>query len=145
MVHIRRLRKKLADIDASTTFIETAWGVGYKLRGAPATPAMALKSEQARVLRRRVLGGLIRNLLLFSGAFALACLAIETFMVPSIANWVADSTSSWRTLNSSEQFQQILTDQGLLDDANLFDLWVNEAVESGYSNDAALSPRFKAK
>ena len=35
MVHIRRLRKKLADIDASTTFIETAWGVGYKLRGAP--------------------------------------------------------------------------------------------------------------
>lgn len=81
MVHIRRLRKKLADIDASTTFI-------------------------------------------------------ETFMVPSIANWVADSTSSWRTLNSSEQFQQILTDQGLLDDANLFDLWVNEAVESGYSNDA---------
>lgn len=97
---------------------------------------MALKSEQARVLRRRVLGGLIRNLLLFSGAFALACLVIETFMVPSIANWVADSTSSWRTLNSSEQFQQILTDQGLLEDANLFDLWVNEAVESGYSNDA---------
>ncbi len=97
---------------------------------------MALKSEQARVLRRRVLGGLIRNLLLFSGAFALACLAIETFMVPSIANWVADSTSSWRTLNSSEQFQQILTDQGPLDDANLFDLWVNEAVESSYSNDA---------
>ena len=97
---------------------------------------MALKSEQARVLRRRVLGGLIRNLLLFSGAFALACLAIETFMVPSIANWVADSTSSWRTLNSSEQFQQILTDQGLLDDASLFDLWVNEAVEGGYTNDA---------
>ncbi|MFR0868903.1 MAG: response regulator transcription factor, partial [Adlercreutzia sp.] len=83
-----------------------------------------------------VLGGIIRNLLLFSGAFALACLAIETFMVPSIANWVADSTSSWRTLNSSEQFQQILTDQGLLDDASLFDLWVNEAVEGGYTNDA---------
>ena len=35
MVHIRRLRKKLADIDAATTVIETAWGVGYKLRGAP--------------------------------------------------------------------------------------------------------------
>ncbi len=35
MVHIRRLRKKLADIDASTAFIETAWGVGYKLRGGP--------------------------------------------------------------------------------------------------------------
>ncbi len=35
MVHIRRLRKKLASIDSSTTFIETAWGVGYKLRGEP--------------------------------------------------------------------------------------------------------------
>lgn len=32
MVHIRRLRKKLAAIDSSTAFIETAWGVGYKLR-----------------------------------------------------------------------------------------------------------------
>lgn len=29
MVHIRHLRKKLADIDSSTSFIETAWGVGY--------------------------------------------------------------------------------------------------------------------
>ena len=129
MVHIRRLtlpRRSSKPPGASAT----------SCAARPATPAMALKSEQARVLRRRVLGGLIRNLLLFSGAFALACLVIETFMVPSIANWVADSTSSWRTLNSSEQFQQILTDQGLLDDANLFDLWVNEAVESGYSNDA---------
>lgn len=33
MVHIRHLRKKLSDIDSSTTFIETAWGVGYRLRG----------------------------------------------------------------------------------------------------------------
>lgn len=97
---------------------------------------MALKSEQARVLRRRVLGGLIRNLLLFSGAFALACAIIDIAMVPSIANWVADSTSVWRSLDSSEQFQQIVTDQGLLDDANLFNIWVDEAVEGGYANEA---------
>lgn len=31
MVHIRHLRKKLADIDSSETFIDTAWGVGYKI------------------------------------------------------------------------------------------------------------------
>ncbi len=31
MVHIRHLRKKLADIDGSQKFIETAWGVGYKI------------------------------------------------------------------------------------------------------------------
>ncbi|MCI8469282.1 MAG: response regulator transcription factor [Eggerthellaceae bacterium] len=32
MVHIRHLRQKLAAVDSSTQFIETAWGVGYKLR-----------------------------------------------------------------------------------------------------------------
>lgn len=31
MVHIRHLRKKLADIDSSQEFVETVWGVGYKL------------------------------------------------------------------------------------------------------------------
>lgn len=40
MVHIRHLRQKMAAIDSSAQFIETAWGVGYKLRdglgaGAP--------------------------------------------------------------------------------------------------------------
>lgn len=31
MVHIRRIRKKMADIDSSKEFIETIFGVGYKL------------------------------------------------------------------------------------------------------------------
>ena len=31
MVHIRHLRKKLADIDSSQDFIETVWGVGYRI------------------------------------------------------------------------------------------------------------------
>ncbi|WP_041690688.1 response regulator transcription factor [Eggerthella sp. YY7918] len=31
MVHIRHVRKKLAAIDSSQEFIETVWGVGYKL------------------------------------------------------------------------------------------------------------------
>lgn len=31
MVHVRHLRKKLAAIDATATFIETVWGVGYRL------------------------------------------------------------------------------------------------------------------
>ncbi|MEG0374563.1 MAG: response regulator transcription factor [Raoultibacter sp.] len=31
MVHIRHLRKKLAEIDTSQEYIETVWGVGYKL------------------------------------------------------------------------------------------------------------------
>lgn len=31
MVHIRRLRKKLAAVDSSQTYIETVFGVGYKI------------------------------------------------------------------------------------------------------------------
>lgn len=31
MVHIRHLRKKLAEVDSSIEFIETAWGVGYRI------------------------------------------------------------------------------------------------------------------
>ncbi|ACV21632.1 Alkaline phosphatase synthesis transcriptional regulatory protein phoP [Slackia heliotrinireducens] len=33
MVHIRHLRKKCADVDSSQTFIDTVWGVGYRLHG----------------------------------------------------------------------------------------------------------------
>lgn len=32
MVHIRHLRKKLAEIDSSEQFIETAWGIGYQIK-----------------------------------------------------------------------------------------------------------------
>lgn len=32
MVHIRRLRKKLASIDSTHTYITTVWGVGYKIQ-----------------------------------------------------------------------------------------------------------------
>lgn len=35
LVHVRRLRKKLAEVDASQTFIETVWGVGYKVVPGP--------------------------------------------------------------------------------------------------------------
>ena len=31
MVHIRRLRKKLSEIDSSQAFIETVFGVGYRI------------------------------------------------------------------------------------------------------------------
>lgn len=31
MVHIRHLRAKLAEIDSDQVFIETVWGVGYKI------------------------------------------------------------------------------------------------------------------
>ena len=36
MVHIRHLRKKLADIDSSQEFVVTVWGVGYKIDASEA-------------------------------------------------------------------------------------------------------------
>lgn len=33
MVHIRHLRQKCAKVDGSQPFIDTVWGVGYRLRG----------------------------------------------------------------------------------------------------------------
>ena len=38
MVHIRRLRAKLAEVDGSETFIETAWGVGYRIMPVAKVP-----------------------------------------------------------------------------------------------------------
>ncbi len=35
MVHIRHLRQKLANIDSSVEFIQTAWGVGYRIAKGP--------------------------------------------------------------------------------------------------------------
>lgn len=34
MVHVRHLRKKLADIDSSAVYIETVWGMGYRIAKA---------------------------------------------------------------------------------------------------------------
>ena len=36
MVYIRHLRKKLAELDSSEEFIETVWGVGYRIAKSPA-------------------------------------------------------------------------------------------------------------
>jgi two-component system response regulator VanR len=34
MVHVRHLRKKLAEVDASTLYVETVWGMGYRIAKA---------------------------------------------------------------------------------------------------------------
>lgn len=35
MVHIRHLRKKLAEIDSSREYVQTVWGVGYRIASGP--------------------------------------------------------------------------------------------------------------
>ncbi len=56
MVHIRHLRKKLAQVDSSETFIETAWGVGYRIESDAAlrrNGADMRKLESAQAERPR--------------------------------------------------------------------------------------------
>lgn len=95
---------------------------------------MALKSEQARVLRRRVLGSTVRNLVIFTLVFALGCVAAERTIVPSLANYLADSTSVWRTLDSSSDYLAILTEQGMFD-APAFSDQVDALAADGYSSE----------
>lgn len=93
---------------------------------------MALKSEQARVLKRHLLTRLIRNLVLFTGAFALICALLELTVMGSVADFVADQTSSWRTLDSSEQYDEIMARRGL-EDTELTTLIANDLIEWGFS------------
>lgn len=95
---------------------------------------MALKSEQARVLRRRVLGRVIRNLVIFTALFALGCFVAEKAIVPAVANYVADSTSVWRTLDSSDDYRQLLTEQGMFDSPDFSDQ-VDALIADGFSNE----------
>ncbi len=41
MVHIRHLRSKLAEVDSSQQFIQTVWGVGYRVQAERGTRATA--------------------------------------------------------------------------------------------------------
>ncbi|MCI2242409.1 sensor histidine kinase [Adlercreutzia faecimuris] len=83
---------------------------------------MALRSEQARVLRRSLLGRLGRDLAAFTAAFALACVLLEAFVMPPLADFVADSTSRWRLLDSSARFDELMADEGLSGSLYLDDL-----------------------
>lgn len=47
MVHIRHLRQKFADIDRSETFIETVWGVGYRIAVVSVPLSEAVQSSSA--------------------------------------------------------------------------------------------------
>lgn len=50
MVHIRRLRRKLAELDGSQTFIETVWGVGYKIPPEPCRERRPAAPHEANTL-----------------------------------------------------------------------------------------------
>lgn len=95
---------------------------------------MALRSDQATVLRRRVVGGMVRNLALFSLAFLLVCVAFQIGVVPTLAAAVADSTSSWRILNSSAELEPLLEVNDLTGSA-AFDSYVDDFAAEGCSTE----------
>ncbi len=56
---------------------------------------MAPRSGQSRLLRQRLLGRMALVWAVYSLLFALAAVFANGVLVPRIADWVADSTSSW--------------------------------------------------
>ncbi len=58
---------------------------------------MAARSQQAKILNRRLTAQLARDLAVFTVVFALAALVANTFLVPRLADLVADATSEWQT------------------------------------------------
>ncbi len=76
---------------------------------------MALKSDQAKVLRRKVVRSTFARIAVFALVVALAAVGFTVFLRDTVANFVADNTSRWVPLNSDAQLQQVLRDAGLLD------------------------------
>ncbi len=96
---------------------------------------MALRSEQARVLRRTLLGRLGRNLAAFTAAFALICLLLEGFVMGPLADFVADSTSTWRVLDSTDRFEAIMADHGLAGGTAYLDDLTDQMGKEGLPTD----------
>ncbi|MCI8366900.1 MAG: HAMP domain-containing histidine kinase [Eggerthellaceae bacterium] len=76
---------------------------------------MALKSDQAKVLRSKVLRATFLRIGVFTLVLGLATAAFTFFLRDSVADFVADRTSRWVPLNSDAQLQQVLRDGGFMD------------------------------
>ena len=76
---------------------------------------MALRSDQAKILRRKVVRSTFVRIGVFTLAVALAAVGFTLFLRDSVANFVADNTSRWVPLNSDAQLQHVLRENGLMD------------------------------
>ena len=69
---------------------------------------MALRSDQAKILRRKVVRSAFVRIGVFTLVVALAAVGFTLFLRDSVANFVADNTSRWVSLNSDAQLQHLL-------------------------------------
>ncbi|WP_305297225.1 sensor histidine kinase [Parvibacter caecicola] len=76
---------------------------------------MALRSDQAKILRRKVVRSAFVRIGVFTLVVALAAVGFTLFLRDSVANFVADNTSRWVSLNSDAQLQHVLRENGLMD------------------------------
>lgn len=76
---------------------------------------MALRSDQAKILRRKVVRSTFVRIAVFTLAVGLAAIGFGLFLRDTVADFVADNTSRWVPLNSDAQLQQLLRDSGLMD------------------------------
>lgn len=78
---------------------------------------MALESQQARILRRSLLSGMFLRLALAAALTAGCYLLFEVAFKAPVSDLVAaQTTSGWRLLNSTDQYEELLGAVGLLYD-----------------------------
>ena len=80
---------------------------------------MALRSEQARILRRRLFARLGIALLIFTLGYVIFLVLMQWFWVPQFADRVADSTAPWYE-SSRAEYEEIRT----LGSASRWDAWM---------------------
>lgn len=118
MVHIRRIRKKLSQVDSSREFIKTVFGVGYRLEVDRGAYEMArLKTEQARSMWTRLVLRYVLALLAFTIIYAVMLVTLGNGISRSLGNYIADSTSEWHYV-SVDEFNDLMA-SGQLNSSNL--------------------------
>ena len=104
MVHIRHLREKLARSIPRRTSSRPpgAWAIASsrtRLSDGAGARMRRLESAQAKDLWRRLVMRLIALLVAYTAAFGVAAVCLEKFVIPDVADRVADATSEWMYLD----------------------------------------------
>ena len=94
------------------------------------------RHNQSRELSRRIRSTALKRWAVFTAAFVVAMGLLNATVVPRMADWVADSTSEWRTLQTSDySLRDVLDGIGLRNDDGTYDLTKLDPVMTGSAMD----------
>ena len=101
-------------------------------------------TEQARMLRFRLLGHMGAMLLTWTAIFALLCVFFELFISDDLGDYVADKTSTWvysSYENLSESLDDVLVESN--EDASTVDSFRGKSLESQTLSDEEVDAQYK--